>query len=287
MNILFIILAGVSWGTAGLFVNQLLGFGFDSVEMACVRCVVGGVSAFIYTYFTDKESLKIKLNQVAILIVSGIAFFLMAFLYYLAIKHSSASTAVILLYLAPIVVMTFSIFYFKEKFTITKLLAAICSLIGCGLVTGLIGGLRFELIGIVYALLSCLCYATYSICVKLALTKGAKTGGITAYSFVFAALISFIFLDVPVMYTKLSHTPIYGIINFILFGFVTGFLASFFYSKAMEKLPAGVVSSMASIEPMTQTILCVIFLNEILTVSSVIGILLILAAVIILSFCKK
>lgn len=86
---------------------------------------------------------------------------------------------------------------------------------------------------------------------------------------------------------KAGAVPFYAVIALIGFGTVTGFLASFFHSKGLEKLPAGIVASMSSIEPLTITVTSVIFLGEQLTVAAVVGIILILASVTVLSLEKK
>ena len=67
------------------------------------------------------------------------------------------------------------------------------------------------------------------------------------------------------------------------FGAVTGFLASFLYTKAMEKLPAGVVASMSAIEPLTLAVTGIVFLQDKITWCSAIGMVMILVSVFVLS----
>ena len=46
LSILYIVLAGVSWGTAGIFVNNLSPYGFSSVQMTSMRNIVAAIVCF-------------------------------------------------------------------------------------------------------------------------------------------------------------------------------------------------------------------------------------------------
>ncbi len=284
LSILYVVFAGISWGTAGLFIRPLSKYGFNSFQLASARCIVAVIAALIFTILTNKKSLKITPIQLLLFLVSGTTFYAMATLYYMSMQAASISTAAVLLNMAPVIVMVVSLIFLGEQFSLRKGVAMFIALLGCALVTGLIGGMRFDIAGIIYGLLSALCYATYSICVNLAVKKGSSSGTTTLYSFLFAALVSFIFSPPDILVNTITDAGTVGLVLIISFGIVTGFLASFLYSQAMKKLPAGLVSALAAIEPLTQTILSIVVLGEVLTIASTIGICLILASVVTLSF---
>lgn len=285
--VIYVILAGLSWGSAGLFIHFLSAFGFESSDFTMARCMVSAVVALILALLFHRKNLRVTARQLVPLVGSGLSFCAMAYFYYMGIKYSSAPTAAMILNLAPIIVMAFSVLFWKERFTLQKGLAVLGALVGCALVIGIADGMIFSPKGIIYSFISCAGYATYSIMVRTASKRQVETTTITVYNFLFASIVS-LFLFHPLnLVEKATSVPFHAIIALVGFGAVTGFLASFFHSKGLEKLPAGVVASMASIEPMTITVTSVIFLGEQLTVAAVVGIILILASVTVLSLEKK
>ncbi len=285
--VIYVILACTAWGSAGVFVHYLSQYDFTSFQLAAVRATVSAVAALIFTLSSDKRSLRATLPQLGVFFLCGIAFFSMAAFYYMAIRESSVSTAGVLLYMSPIIVIAFSAIFWGEKITFRKCVTIACMLVGCALVTGVIGGLKFAPRGIIFGLTSCCAYAAYTICVNFANRMGAKPGAITVYSFFVASIISICFSSPSSFATNLLSVSWYVILALVAFGAITGFVASFFYSKALQRLPAGIVSAMAALEPLILTLTSVIFLNEKLTVFSAAGIVLILGSIVALSFEKK
>ena len=93
--ILYVIFAGLSWGSAGLFVHCLSGYDFGSLELALTRCGVSAILALILALITAPKSLKITRKQLWPLLLAGASFYGMASFYYMAIKNSSTSTAAV------------------------------------------------------------------------------------------------------------------------------------------------------------------------------------------------
>ncbi len=280
--ILYVIFAGLSWGSAGLFVHFLAPH-FSSLQLAFVRSAVSAILALLMALFTDSKSLKITFRQFLPLALGGVVFFTMASFYYMAIENSSTSTAAVILNMAPIFVMIFSTIFWGEKFTLRKGLAVLAAVGGCALVTGIVGGMVFAPVGILYGFLSCASYATYSISVRTAAKRGVKAATTNTYIFLVASIVACFFTSPVELVKGAASVPFYLVIALVGFGAVTGFLASFLYTKAMEKLPAGVVASMSAIEPLTLAVTGIVFLHDVITVYSGIGMVLILGSVFVLS----
>ncbi len=280
--ILYVIFAGLSWGSAGLFVHFLAPH-FSSLQLALTRAAVSAVLALFVALITNPKSLKVTFRQLLPLVLAGVVFFTMASFYYMAIANSSTSTAAVILNMAPIFVMIFSTVFWGEKFTLKKGLAVAAAVIGCALVTGIVGGMVFAPIGILYGFLSCISYAAYSISVRTAAKRGVTAATSNTYIFLIATVVACFVTSPAELVGKASEVSLWLVLALVGFGAVTGFLASFLYTKAMERLPAGVVASMSAIEPLTLTVTGIVFLHDKITLYSAIGMVLILGSVFVLS----
>ena len=79
---IYIIIAGILWGTSGIFVHYLTPYGFSSVQMTAVRGLVSFVAMAIYAAFKSKSLFNVKLLDLLIFIVPrGATLFFTAFLY--------------------------------------------------------------------------------------------------------------------------------------------------------------------------------------------------------------
>lgn len=280
--ILYVIFAGLAWGSAGIFVHVLSAY-FSSLELALTRATVSACLAILVARITNPKSLKITLRQLLPLVLAGVVFFTMASFYYMAIRNSSTSTAAVILNMAPVFVMVFSTVFWGERFTLRKGLAVGAAVVGCALVTGIVGGMVFAPIGIFYAFLSCASYATYSISVRTAAKHGVTATTSNTYIFLIASVVACFVTSPWELVSKASEVSPWILPVLIGFGAVTGFLASFLYTKAMEKLPAGVVASMSAIEPLTLAVTGIVFLQDKITWCSAIGMVMILVSVFVLS----
>ncbi len=276
---IYIIVAGILWGTSGLFVNFLTPYGFSSVQMTAVRGLVSFIGISIYALLTDRELFKFKLKNFIFFVPIGTTLFATATLYYTSMTMTSVSTAVVLMYMAPIYVMIFSVLFLGEKFSALKISSVGAMLIGCCLVSGIIGGLTFNFLGILLGILSGVSYATYNIVTKIALKKGISAVTTTVYSFMVMAIIAISASKPHKIVMKAIENPWPTIPLLVGLGIVTFVIPYFLYTLAMRDLPAGTASALGIVEPMAATVFSVIFLREKLGWLPAIGIALILIAV--------
>jgi drug/metabolite transporter (DMT)-like permease len=152
-------------------------------------------------------------------------------------------------------------------------------LIGCCLVSGIIGGLTFNFLGILLGILSGVSYATYNIVTKIALKKGVSAVTTTVYSFMVMAIIAISASKPHEIVMKAIENPWPAIPLLIGLGVFTFVIPYFLYTLAMRDLPAGTASALGIVEPMAATVFSVIFLKEKLGILPAVGIALILVAV--------
>ena len=276
---LFIITAGILWGTSGIFVHFLAPYGITSLQMTSARAIVSLICVFLYALFKKREAFSVKPAYLLLFLGIGASLFLTASCYYSSMQMTSVSTAVVLMYAAPIYVMVYSVAFLGEKLTKIKAVSVICMLIGCCLISGIVGGLKFDPLGVLIGVFSGISYAAYNVLTKIAMQKGISPTSTVLYGFSFMALISLVGLDPKGLSESVSIESAVTIPLLIALGICTFVIPYVLYTLAMKDLSAGSASALSIIEPMSATIFSVILFDEKLSVFSVIGIVLILGAV--------
>lgn len=281
--LLYIITAGVLWGTSGLFFNVLKPMGYTPMQMTAMRGCVAAVFMSAYAFVTNKNLFKITFRELIFYFFSGVSIFGTAASYFAAIEASTVSTAVVLMYTAPIFVTLFSVIFLKEKMSLIKLVSIFFMILGAVFVSGVLSDMMFSLRGVFLGLFAGVMYSTYNILAKYEMNFNMNPVSASLYSFIFMGITSLICSE-PVSFAKITiENPLKAIPLIIGIGVVTCVIPYFLYTSAMKYLPAGTVSSLGIIEPMSATVLSVAFLNEKLTIISSIGIVLILVSVFFLS----
>jgi drug/metabolite transporter, DME family len=286
---LLAILAGCMWGSVGFFVRYLSELNLST--MTIVESRMGGamIMMVIGLAIYDRNLLKIKLKDSWCFIGTGMlsmAFF--NYCYTAAINLTSLSLAAILLATAPIFVIVLSRIIFGEKITSIKLLSLILAFGGCVFVSGIFdGGISFSIMGILIGLASGFGYALYSIFSRFAMNKGYSSLTINVYSFIFATIGGAFFSDFGQLVKALSQSPLSLGIFLIFHALIASVAPYILFTFSLKYLDIGRASILASGEPITATLIGLLLYKEIPSVFSVIGIVLVLAALALLSNPNK
>lgn len=284
---LLILIAGVLWGSMGLFVRTLNGQGLASMEIVGLRAAVTTVALFLFLLLFDRKLFHIRLKDLWCFLGTGIcSIVFFNFCYFKAITMTSLSVAAILLYTAPAIVMVLSYFLFREKLTKRKLLALGMTFIGCVLVTGILSETgSVSAGGILVGMGAGLGYALYSIFSRYALEKGYASLTITFFTFLIAAIASCFLTDMG----KVAQVATDGAGNLLFclaFGVLCTVAPYLTYTLGLQYVENGKASIIASIEPVTATLLGVILFHENLTFSGALGIVLVLVALVLCNDSK-
>ncbi len=284
---LLIILAGIFWGSMGIFVRGLTALaGFTSIQIVCVRLAVAALTFALILLIKDARGFRIRIKDIPLFLGLGfcsILFFTTC--YFTAIRMMTLSIAAILLYTSPIWVMLLSLLLFHEKMTRPKFVALVISFLGCIFVSGIgSGGSAVTPAGILIGLGAGLGYGLYSILGTLALRR-YSTYTVTAYTFITAAAGSLFISSLPDLWHKITActSKPYLYILIVLTGLVTAVIPFLLYTLGLEQVEASRAAILATIEPMVATLIGVVVFHEYLTVLSVLGILCILAAIVLLN----
>lgn len=283
-----VLLAAVFWGSMGLFVRKLSGYGFSALQITCLRLTVAALCFLLLLAGKEPQGFRIRLRDLPLFLGLGLASVLFfSSCYFYAISIMSLSTAAILLYTSPIWVMLMSILFFRERMTRRKLLALLLAFGGCVLVSGVQGG-GLTLTGLLVGLGSGLGYGLYSILGTVALRRYTPYT-VTAYTFVIAACGAWCVAKSAQIFALMSAAPslsaLLGLI--LLTGLVTAVIPFLTYTLGLQRMEASKAAILATVEPMVATLFGALVFHEAITLPSALGILLILSAVVLLNLRAK
>lgn len=285
---LLVLLAGVLWGMIGLFVRRLNDIGFASMDIVTIRAITTTILLFVFLFVYDRKKLVVKPKDLWCFLGTGIvSIVFFNFCYFKAITLTSLSVAAVLLYTAPAIVMVLSAILFKEKITKVKLTAIFATFLGCVLVTGLVGSKEsLSLKGIFIGLGAGLGYALYSIFSRFAIKRGYHSFTISFYTFLFAMLGTIPFSNYDTIIDKCTGDM--GIVGYcLLFGLVSTVIPYIVYTRGLRDMENSKASIIASIEPVTATLLGVVVYKESLSISEITGVILVLGAIVISEIANK
>lgn len=266
------------WGTIGLFVNPLYKEGFTAWEVVAIRGVFTFVFLFIFMLIRFPHLLKTNLKDHINFACAGIlSTALFNYFYFEVFSQSTLSLAVTLLYTGPIFVTILSRIFFKEAFTIKKILALIIAVFGCSFVVGFLpsGDIEVSISVLILGLLSGFCFALYTIFSK-PITRKYSALTITTYNFLYTAIFMLIFSDIT---TKANQfTKIEVLTPSIALSLIATVLAYLLYTSGLKNLEASTASILSTMEPIIAILSGVIFLGDVLNIWQIIGILLVITS---------
>ncbi|MDF2548272.1 MAG: transporter [Anaerosolibacter sp.] len=275
--------AAILWGILGIFIKKLYGFGFNPFQIVAIRALGAFAALFLYLFISDRKLLRVQPRDMGYFVGTGIlSFVFFNWCYFIAIQYTTLSIASILLYTAPAFVMVFSTILFKESLTPRKIISFALTFIGCILVTGYFQqtGDGLSMIGVLAGLGSGLGYALYSIFGRYALKK-YDSMTVTLYTFLFASLGLVPVTDFQGMLPLFSGFEVLFLaISLSLFSTALPFIL---YTKGLYHLETSRASIIATLEPAVATMVSIFIFQEHITFFRMMGIVLVLAAIILVN----
>ena len=283
---ILIIIAGLFWGSMGIFVRHLNSLGFSSIQVACLRLVTAGILFALILLIKDPKGFKIRARDIPLFLALGIVSILFfTCCYFTAIRIMTMSTAAILLYTSPIWVMILAIIFLKEKITVQKIIALVLAFAGCVLVSGF-GG-KVTVIGILVGLGSGLGYGLYSIFGTFALKKYTPFT-VTCYTFLIAGAGSIVVSNPADLTEKITAVDNkLSLLGFVLLtSVVTAVIPFLLYTLGLNRTTAGKAAVLATVEPAAATLFGFFIMKETIGPVAICGIVLVFAAIVVLSVRK-
>ncbi len=260
------------FGTLAPFVRNI---SVSSGELSLYRAVLAALLIGVFLLITkQKIPFKSLGRDLFLLLFSGIAMgFNWVFLFE-AYKYTTVSVATLSYYFAPVIVTIVSTLLFREKLTTKQIICFLMSTLGLVLITG-IGelGTGRHFIGILYGLGAACLYATVVLLNKFI----KKVGGIHRTFLQFLSAIM-ILLPYVLLTDGISLGSLNGIgwANLLIVGLVHTGVTYCMYFSSLKELPGQKAAILSYIDPLVAVLISVTLLNETMTLSQVIGGLLIL-----------
>ena len=280
------ILAGIMFGSGGVFVRTLTQNGIDSATLLFLRFSIATLPIVIAILLTDRKLFRIDLSDLPLFVVCGICIVGLNLCYNEAINTVPLSLAAVLLSLAPIYVLIIAYFLFKEKITSRKLICMILAILGCILMTGIletsIGNIPVH--GILIGAGAGLFWAIYLMASKKSMNNGNHTFTILFYSILVISLVLIPFTNFSQIENFISINPTLTILFLILHSTISFALPYIFSTISLSYIDSGVSSILLSgAEPLAALIFGFAIYSEIPTVLMFIGFILSIIAMTMLS----
>lgn len=259
------ILAGIMFGSTGIFVRTLTENGVDSTTLLFLRFSIAIVYMFITILLTDKSLLKLEKRDFPLFIVCGLCILGLNLCYNNSINTVPLSLAAVLLSTAPVFVLIIEYFTFNEKITSIKIISVILVLIGCILATGLLEDniASISSIGLISGIGSALFWAVYTISSRKSIDNGTHTFTILLYSLIIITIVSIPFTQFGQISNFILLNPLQNIGFLLLHSLISFALPYIFITISLNHLDAGTVVILSSGEPVAALVFGAIVYTEI------------------------
>lgn len=262
------ILAGMMFGSGGVFVRTLMANGIDSTTLLFLRFSIAIIPILIAILVTDKNLFKIDLKDIPLFLVCAICIVGLNLCYNESMGSIPLSLAAVLLSLAPIYVLVIAYFAFKEKITSQKLICMILAIFGCILMTGVLETNLSDIpiYGILAGIGAGLFWAVYLMASKKSIENGKHTFTILIYSITFISIGLIPFTDFGQISNFISVDPLMVGIFLVMHSTFSFALPYIFSTLSLNYIDSGISSILLSgAEPFAALIFGLIFFSEIPT----------------------
>jgi len=278
--------AALLWASCGTVGKALFQSGMSPFRLVQIRVTVSTVLMALTFLIVRRSLFRIRRSDLAyFFIAGGIVLVLVQFSYFMAISKIQVAAAILLEYLAPVLVAVYSMAFWKERVTVPKLAALLLAMTGCYLV---VGGYNLDILqmnreGILWGLLAALSFASYTLLGERGMHRYAPWT-VVFYAFLFAALT--LNVHEPFQYFRVSYTPgQWAILSYIV---VAGTILPFgLYFLGVNYIRSTRTMITATLEPISAAFMAFFLLGEVLEPLQAAGGILVVAAIVLLQLGRE
>ena len=282
MPYFLIIGAAILWASAGTTSKYLFNAGMSPYTLAQFRVSFSSLIIFGYLLAFSRDILRIRVRDLPYLVVLGaLGMGGVQVTYLYAISKIKVAMAILLQYLAPFFVATYSWLFLRESMDLWKVLSILLAFMGCVLVVEAyrVSFLTLNIEGVIAGLLSAGFFSFYSLLGERAMGRYSPWTTLF-YALVFSAVLFNIAMPIRhIIAWKAELRWCLSVVYIIVCGTVLPFGL---YYMGVEHLRSTRASIVATLEPISAGFLSFIFLGETLTPWQIFGGLLVIIAIVII-----
>lgn len=291
-----VLLSAACWAGGGLMAKWLfsapgpataswpfppLDIAVDPLVLSAARAALSLVMVAIYLLAARRDLLAVRWRDAPFLTIFGVLGLAMVhFAYFKTISLTGVATAILLEYLAPVIVLVFSVLLLGERLTWALPTAVALSVTGCALMVGAIGGdgLVVSGEGLAWGLASAVFFAGYTLMGRYAARRYAPWT-LLVYGLAAATAFWLIVLGGPGRIASLlsDWRALAAVSAVALVSTVVPFGA---FLKALHLIEATKASVTSTVEPVLAGIAAWFIFNEHLGIVQLLGAGLVIAAVV-------
>ena len=284
--------AAVLWGVNGAVSKVILSTGLSSERLAQARSLGAAIGLMLFLLVTTPARLRLSKRELLYLAtfgVGGLAF--VQWFYFLAIHRLAIGVALLIEYLAPLLVALWARLVYREHVRQRIWLALALALVGLALIVNLLGGgTSLSTAGVLFALGGALAYTLYVLLAEHAV-GGRDPVSLLAWGFLsasvfWAVLVPWWSFPWHTFAAKTSlhghlhsvHWPVWLLAEWMI---VLGTIVPFFLLvSALRHLSATRVGIIAMLEPVAGALIAWAWLGETLDGVQLAGAGVVLAAIV-------
>lgn len=271
-----LIIAMLIFGSIGLFVKNIQ---LSSSEIALLRGIIGSVFLLCARFIVKQKFTFASLKRnLLILIVSGGAIGFNWIFLFEAYRYTTIANATVSYYFAPIFVMILAPVLLKERLTLVKAGSIVIAMLGLFLIVQSVGGANISYnhpVGIFYGLVAAGLYASVILMNKFIKGLSGFETTLIQLSAASLVLLPYVYIKEDMSFASIDSSSLVFI--FILGIVHTGF-AYFLYFGAIHALKGQTIAVLSYIDPIFAVLISSLFLQETMTITQMVGGILILGA---------
>lgn len=274
------ILAAICYGTNPLGALPLYEEGVNTSSVLFLRFSIATLILGV-VMIANRKSFAVTRGELTTMASLGALMAVSSLTYYQSFRYMDAGIASTILFVYPVMVAVIMATFFREKVTATTITSIVLALAGIGLLYRGDAGISLSMTGVMLVMVSSLTYAVYIVIVNQSEIRMSIVK-LTFYVLLICAMClfaySFTSSDLHLMLPPSPRAWFFA----CWLGLVPTVLSLLFMTIAVHEVGATPTAIMGALEPLTAVAIGVMMFGESLTLRLCIGIVLILAAVLLI-----
>ncbi|HSO60581.1 MAG TPA: EamA family transporter [Desulfobacterales bacterium] len=287
LGYLYVVAAATFWASAASASKFLFNSGVTPFQLVQLRITTAAGVLFLWLFFRHRKLLRIARRDIGYFLLLGtfgMAAINITYLY--AISKLNVAAALVLEYLAPVIIALYTVLFQHERLSLWTVAAMAATTVGCTLVVGAynLDVLQLNLMGILSGLGAAAAFAWWSVYGEYGMRR------YNPWTVLFYALL------VAAIEWNLLHPPLEAFLHpyplaawgWIFYIGVGGAILPFgFYYEGVNRIRSTRASITSTLEPIMAGVFSFVFLGEVMAPLQILGGVLALAAIVLLQLRQE